>query len=82
MGKKKKKYKLKTHRGAKKRFKVTARGKVLRMKGRRSHLRRKKAPRVRREFRTMLPLSSSDRKRVQQAMPGLGKSKGEDDRKE
>jgi large subunit ribosomal protein L35 len=71
MGKKKgKKYKLKTHRGAKKRFRVTARGKILRMKGHRSHLRRKKAPRVRREFREMLPVSPVDEKRVRRLMPG------------
>lgn len=75
MGKKKKKYKLKTHRGAKKRFKVTGTGQVLRMKGRRSHLRRKKASRVKREFRTMLPVAAADRKRVQQALPGLGARK-------
>jgi large subunit ribosomal protein L35 len=66
-----KKYKLKTHRGAKKRFKITKRGKVLRMKGRRSHLRRKKTPRVKREFRTMLPVSPSDEKRIRRAMPGV-----------
>lgn len=69
MGKKKKKYKLKTHSGAKKRFKITGRGKILRMKGHRSHLRRKKAPRVRREFRKMLRVAPSDRKRVRRAMP-------------
>ena len=75
MGKKKKKYKLKTHRGAKKRFKVTGSGKILRMKGRRSHLRRKKASRVKREFRTMLPLSPADKKRAQRAMPGTKERK-------
>ena len=63
------KYKLKTHRGAKKRFKITGTGKVLRMKGRRSHLRRKKAPRVQREFRQMQPLSPSDEKRIKRTMP-------------
>ncbi|MBN1484928.1 MAG: 50S ribosomal protein L35 [Chloroflexia bacterium] len=64
-----KKYKIKNHRGAKKRFKITGTGKVMRMKGRRSHLRRKKSPRVRREFRQMLPLSPSDKRRVERALP-------------
>jgi large subunit ribosomal protein L35 len=65
-----KKYKLKTHRGAKKRFRITKRGKILRMKGRRSHLRRKKAARVKREFRTMVPVSPADEKRIRRAIPG------------
>ena len=68
--KKKKKYKLQTHRGAKKRFRITGTGKILRMKSRRSHLRRKKASRVKQEFRTMLPLSPADRKCVRRALPG------------
>jgi hypothetical protein len=37
--------KMKTHKGAKKRFKITATGKVMRTKGMKSHNRRKKAPR-------------------------------------
>ncbi len=40
--------KLKTHKGAKSRFKVTGTGKLLRMKGLRSHLRRKKPTKVKR----------------------------------
>jgi len=70
VGKKKtKKYKLKTHRGAKKRFKVTGTGRILRMKGHRSHLRRKKAARTRRELRRMHPVAPSDKKRVRRALP-------------
>jgi large subunit ribosomal protein L35 len=63
------KYKIKTHRGAKKRFKITKKGKVLRMKGHRSHLRRKKAARVKRVYDRMLPLSPHDEKRVRRSMP-------------
>jgi len=43
--------KLKTHKGTAKRFRLTRRGKVMRMKAGRSHLRRKKSSKVNREFR-------------------------------
>ena len=61
--------KLKTHKGAKKRFKVTATGKILRTKGMKSHNRRKKAPRVKRAFDRMLPLEGSDKKQVERLLP-------------
>ncbi len=63
------KTKLKTHRGAKKRFKFTGTGKILRMKGLRSHKRRTKSPRVRRSFDQMLPLSKADEKRIRRVLP-------------
>lgn len=63
------KYKLKTHKGAKRRFKITATGKVLRTKGMKSHNRRKKAPRVKRQFDRMLPLHSADEQRVRRMLP-------------
>jgi len=63
------KYKLKNHRGAKKRFKITGTGKILRMKGPRSHLRRRKSARVRNLFDTMVPLAPADKKRVQRGLP-------------
>lgn len=40
--------KLKTHKGAKKRFNISAKGKVLRTKGPKSHFRRRKAKRMKR----------------------------------
>ena len=40
--------KLKTHKGAKKRFHISANGKVLRTKGPKSHFRRRKAKRMKR----------------------------------
>ena len=61
--------KLKTHKGAKKRFKVTATGKIMRTKGMKSHNRRKKAPRVKRAFDRMLPLDASDKQRVERMLP-------------
>jgi len=63
------KQKLKTHKGAKKRFKITATGKILRPKGMKSHNRRKKAPRVKRAFDRMLPLDGSNKKQVQRLLP-------------
>ena len=61
--------KLKTHKGAKKRFKITATGKVLRTKGMKSHNRRKKAPRVKRAFDRMQELSPADKKQVERLLP-------------
>jgi large subunit ribosomal protein L35 len=64
-----KKQKLKTHKGAKKRFKITATGKILRTKGMKSHFRRRKAPRVKRLFDRMLPLDESNKRRVKRLLP-------------
>ena len=66
--------KLKTHKATAKRFRITKTGKVLRVKGGRSHLRRKKAKRVKRQFKGMLALSGSGgRKRVRRLAPYLRK---------
>ena len=61
--------KLKTHKGAKARFRITGTGKILRMKGHRSHLRRKKPPRTHRLFRRKLGLSPADYKMVNKVLP-------------
>ncbi|MCL5960858.1 MAG: 50S ribosomal protein L35 [Chloroflexi bacterium] len=61
--------KLKTHKGAKKRFKITATGKILRAKGLKSHLRRKKAPRSRRLFDKMLEVAPSEVRRIRRLLP-------------
>jgi large subunit ribosomal protein L35 len=63
------KIKLKTHKGAKRRFKITATGKVMHAKGMKSHLRRKKAPRVKREFDRMQLMDASDTPRVKRMLP-------------
>ncbi len=64
-----KKLKLKTHKGAKRRFKVTATGKIMHAKGMKSHNRRKKAPRVKRAFDRMLPVDAKDKKQIQRLLP-------------
>lgn len=64
------KVKLKTHKGAKRRFKVTATGKIMHAKGMKSHLRRKKAPRVKRQFDRMQVMDETNVKRVRRMLPG------------
>jgi large subunit ribosomal protein L35 len=71
--KKTKKYKLKTHKSTAKRFKVTATGKVLRTKGGKSHLRRRKSSRVKRQLDRMQPVSKSDVRRVRTLAPYLAR---------
>jgi large subunit ribosomal protein L35 len=61
--------KLKTHKGARSRFKITGTGKIMRMKGGKSHLRRTKPERVKRLYDEMIPLHSADRVRIQRLIP-------------
>ncbi|MBI2918127.1 MAG: 50S ribosomal protein L35 [Chloroflexi bacterium] len=61
--------KLKTHKGAARRIKITATGKMMRTKGGKSHLRRKKPARVRRQYDGMLPLSPADQNRISRILP-------------
>tara|TARA_Y100000996_G_C22435521_1_gene607534 strand:+ start:665 stop:865 length:201 start_codon:yes stop_codon:yes gene_type:complete len=61
--------KLKTHKGAKSRFKVTGTGKLLRMKGLKSHLRRKKPTKVKRTFASKFPVSEADVPRLKKLLP-------------
>ena len=66
---KKKKYKLKTHKSTAKRFRVTATGKVLRTKGGKSHLRRRKSTRTKQQLDRMQPVSKADVRRVKTLAP-------------
>ena len=66
--------KMKTHKATAKRFKITGTGKLRRLKGRRSHLRRKKSKRVRRSFDKDLPMDKVDQKRVRRLL-GLKRPK-------
>lgn len=61
--------KLKTHKGAKRRFKVTATGKIMHAKGMKSHNRRKKSARVKRQFDRMLVMNDATVKRVRRLIP-------------
>lgn len=64
-----KKQKLKTHKGAQRRFKVTATGKLMMAKGMKSHFRRRKAPRVLRALDKMQPVPEVDQPRVKRMLP-------------
>lgn len=61
--------KLKTHKGAKSRFHITGTGKIMRVKGPKSHLRSQKAKRVKRQFDEMIELNPADRKRIKRLIP-------------
>ena len=61
--------KLKTHKGAKSRFRITGRGKIMRTKGGKSHLRLHKPKRVRRLYDETIPLSPADRIRIKRLIP-------------
>ena len=73
---KKKKYKLKTYKAAAKRFRLTGSGKLVRTKGGKSHLRRKKSARAKAQYSRMLVVTAKgDKKRVKRLAPYLKKYK-------
>ncbi len=61
--------KIKTHKGTAKRIHVTGTGKLMRMKGMRSHLRRKKSKRVKALFDQTIPVHSADAERIRKLIP-------------
>lgn len=63
------KVKLKTHKGAKRRFSMTATGKLMHAKGMKSHRRRKKAPRVLRQLDRMQEMDTTNVKGVKRMLP-------------
>jgi large subunit ribosomal protein L35 len=74
--KKKGKYKLKTHKATAKRFRLTGSGKLVRTKGGKSHLRRKKSARSKALFSKMVPVEGKGyTKRVSRLAPYLKKHK-------
>ncbi len=60
--------KIKTHKGAQSRFHITGSGKIMRTKGGKSHLRRRKAKRVKRLYGEMISVSPSDRARLKRVL--------------
>ncbi len=60
---------MKTHKGAKSRFRITGTGKIMRTKGGKSHLRLKKPKRVKRLYDETVPISPSDRIRIKRLLP-------------
>ena len=63
--------KMKTHRGAAKRFRKTASGKIVRSKSNKQHILTKKSPKRKRHLRKSVLVASVDEKRVKQMLPNL-----------
>ena len=61
--------KMKSHRGAAKRFKFTAKGKVKRNRSFKSHILEKKSAKRKRQLRHSQLVSDSDAKRVKRMLP-------------
>ena len=61
--------KLKTHKGAKKRFHFTGTGKVMRMKQGKSHFRRRKKASVKGIFDETIAVNKADIKRINKVLP-------------
>ena len=73
---KKKKYKLKTYKAAAKRYRMTGTRKIVRTKGCKSHLRRRRSKRVKRQLDKMLVVDcKGDRKRIMRMAPYMKKYK-------
>ena len=60
--------KMKTHRGAAKRFKFTASGKIKRSKAYKSHILTKKSQKRKRRLRTATLVAKADQKRVRRLL--------------
>ena len=61
--------KLKTHKGTAHRFHVTGSGKLMRTKHGKSHLRRNRSKRARRQYDDLLPVAQPDRERIKKLIP-------------
>jgi large subunit ribosomal protein L35 len=61
--------KLKTHKGAADRIKITGTGKMMRTKGPKSHLRFHKSKRLKKNLIEMVPLFKGDKKRISRLIP-------------
>ena len=63
--------KMKTHRGAAKRFKVTATGKIMHARMNKSHILTKKSPKRKRQLAKLTTISKADNKKIKQLLPYL-----------
>ena len=63
------KRKLKTHRGARKRFKITANGKIIRMHSGKRHLLGTKPARRMRKLKKVTQVSKADKAKTMQMLP-------------
>ena len=63
--------KMKSHRGAAKRFRKTGTGKITHQKKNKRHILTKKTAKRKRQLREKGELTGADRKRIEQMVPGL-----------
>ncbi|MGD0115930.1 MAG: 50S ribosomal protein L35 [Dehalococcoidia bacterium] len=61
--------KMKTHKGAKRRFHITGTGKIMRRKGNISHFRRRKANRSKGDISGKLPVDNAFKKTMRKLLP-------------
>jgi large subunit ribosomal protein L35 len=61
--------KMKTHKGTAHRFHVTGSGKLMRTKHGKSHLRRNRSNRARRQYDDLLSVAPADRERIKKLLP-------------
>ena len=62
--------KMKTHSGAKKRFRKTAKGKLRGRRAYSTHILEKKSPKRKRRFRKPVDIAQQDSKKVRRLLPG------------
>ena len=68
--------KIKTHKATAKRFRLTGSGKLVRTKGGKSHLRRRKSKRAKKMYsRLLVAYAKGEEKRVKRLAPYASKSK-------
>ncbi len=63
------KQKLKTHKATARRFQYTGSGKLLRTRHGKSHLRRNRSPRAKRDYDEMMSVARADAPRIKRLMP-------------
>ncbi len=63
---------MKTHKGAKKRFKITGTGKIMRAKGMKSHFRRRRSQRVKQQLDKLLVMDKTVAKRMKKKILPYG----------
>ncbi|MDD4875653.1 MAG: 50S ribosomal protein L35 [Dehalococcoidales bacterium] len=61
--------KIKTHKGAQRRFHVTGTGKIMRAKGGKSHLRLSKSKRTKRQYDEMQQIHPTNRASIRRLLP-------------
>jgi large subunit ribosomal protein L35 len=67
--------KIKTHKATARRFQVSGSGRLLRTRHGKSHLRRNRSKRAKREYDEMQPVANADAKRVRELLPYAKKYK-------